>query len=160
MAYYGNIYKFIIIAISLHQSHLHKPKQPALVRQWSSSSSTTYLLLIVKRGEGYHHLSCNCCWLELNWSLKEVVWHWWKQNVIGIYWGRTQYIFAFRSPQHIFALSTCSRSGNISTSPHSPPLPCLSSNQLAPEVTVPKSTDNPALEKGSVKILSCLFPSI
>ena len=69
-------------------------------------------------------------------------------------------IFAFRSPQHIFALSTCSRSGNISTSPHSPPLPCLSSNQLAPEVTVPRSTDNPALEKGSVKNLSFVFPSL
>ena len=76
-------------------------------------------------------------------------------NLLG-----TQHIFAFRGPQHIFALSTWSRSGNISTSPHSPPLPCLSSNQLAPEVTVPKSTDNPALEKGSVENLSFVFPSI
>ena len=31
---------------------------------------------------------------------------------------------------------------------------------MAPEVTVPRSTDNPALEKGSVKNLSFVFPSI
>ena len=31
---------------------------------------------------------------------------------------------------------------------------------MAPEVTVPKSTDNPALEKGSVKNLSFVVPSI
>ena len=31
---------------------------------------------------------------------------------------------------------------------------------MAPEVTVPRSTDNPALEKGSVKNLSFVFPSL
>ena len=39
------------------------------------------------------------------------------------------------------------RSGNISASPHSPWLPCLSSNQVAPDLTVLGSTDNPTLEQ-------------
>ena len=42
---------------------------------------------------------------------------------------------------------TWSRSGNISASPHSPWLPCLSNSQVAPDLTVLGSTDNPTLGK-------------
>ena len=55
------------------------------------------------------------------------------------------------------SILTWSRSGNISASPHSPSLPCLSSNQVAPDVTVLGSTDKPTLNRNDCRMNSMFF---